>query len=309
MASAPQESLRHTHPRSHLTSHPPPPSSLLETGHDILFFWVARMVMMGLQLTGQVPFKQVGSHGFAGRGLVDECMWAGAGRVGCGWVEGVFWVRAASSPGPAGVMGPRRVVAVAGGAWRGPSQRPVARALGRPLCPPSCPPTLCGLWHLPGSCCCRQSGAADLARLTRRAASRTVWVGSGRGACPGRSEGVIRAAPAACGGMRVARQESKQQATPLTADAEVGRGKGKGLWGERALAANKRGGADASARPVPTQPITATATQPCNTSACSRHPGTAMDAQPNQVAKSCETHTAQTHNNDAKNEIGGGGHS
>ncbi len=35
------------------------PTSLLETGHDILFFWVARMVMMALQLTGKVPFKQV----------------------------------------------------------------------------------------------------------------------------------------------------------------------------------------------------------------------------------------------------------
>ncbi|KAG2489910.1 hypothetical protein HYH03_011547 [Edaphochlamys debaryana] len=38
------------------------PTSLLETGHDILFFWVARMVMMGFQLTGQVPFKQVYLH-------------------------------------------------------------------------------------------------------------------------------------------------------------------------------------------------------------------------------------------------------
>ena len=28
------------------------PGALLETGHDILFFWVARMVMMGLALTG-----------------------------------------------------------------------------------------------------------------------------------------------------------------------------------------------------------------------------------------------------------------
>jgi valyl-tRNA synthetase len=35
------------------------PGALLETGHDILFFWVARMVMMGLQLTDTVPFKQV----------------------------------------------------------------------------------------------------------------------------------------------------------------------------------------------------------------------------------------------------------
>ena len=35
------------------------PNSLLETGWDILFFWVARMVMMGMTLTGHVPFQQV----------------------------------------------------------------------------------------------------------------------------------------------------------------------------------------------------------------------------------------------------------
>ena len=29
------------------------PGALLETGHDILFFWVARMVMLGIKLTGQ----------------------------------------------------------------------------------------------------------------------------------------------------------------------------------------------------------------------------------------------------------------
>ncbi len=38
------------------------PGSLLETGHDILFFWVARMVMLGLELTGTLPFKQVYLH-------------------------------------------------------------------------------------------------------------------------------------------------------------------------------------------------------------------------------------------------------
>jgi valyl-tRNA synthetase len=38
------------------------PGAMLETGHDILFFWVARMVMMGLELTGQLPFKQVYLH-------------------------------------------------------------------------------------------------------------------------------------------------------------------------------------------------------------------------------------------------------
>jgi valyl-tRNA synthetase len=38
------------------------PTSLLETGWDILFFWVARMVMFSLKLTGQVPFKEVYCH-------------------------------------------------------------------------------------------------------------------------------------------------------------------------------------------------------------------------------------------------------
>jgi valyl-tRNA synthetase len=35
---------------------------LLETGWDILFFWVARMVMLGLRLTGKVPFNEVFCH-------------------------------------------------------------------------------------------------------------------------------------------------------------------------------------------------------------------------------------------------------
>ncbi|XP_075042837.1 valine--tRNA ligase, mitochondrial isoform X2 [Mixophyes fleayi] len=38
------------------------PNSLLETGSDLLFFWVARMVMLGEQLTGQLPFKEVLLH-------------------------------------------------------------------------------------------------------------------------------------------------------------------------------------------------------------------------------------------------------
>ncbi|MES1914276.1 MAG: hypothetical protein MHM6MM_006368, partial [Cercozoa sp. M6MM] len=38
------------------------PNTLLETGGDILFFWVARMVMMGIMLTEQLPFKQVFLH-------------------------------------------------------------------------------------------------------------------------------------------------------------------------------------------------------------------------------------------------------
>eukprot|EP00448_Togula_jolla_P021947 CAMPEP_0170575368 /NCGR_PEP_ID=MMETSP0224-20130122/3826_1 /TAXON_ID=285029 /ORGANISM="Togula jolla, Strain CCCM 725" /LENGTH=1232 /DNA_ID=CAMNT_0010898147 /DNA_START=1 /DNA_END=3699 /DNA_ORIENTATION=+ len=39
------------------------PGTMLETGYDILFFWVARMVMMGLTLTDRVPFKEVYLHG------------------------------------------------------------------------------------------------------------------------------------------------------------------------------------------------------------------------------------------------------
>jgi valyl-tRNA synthetase len=38
------------------------PTSLLETGHDILFFWVARMVMMSIGLTGKLPFHTVYLH-------------------------------------------------------------------------------------------------------------------------------------------------------------------------------------------------------------------------------------------------------
>ncbi|XP_014607810.1 PREDICTED: valine--tRNA ligase [Polistes canadensis] len=38
------------------------PGTLLETGHDILFFWVARMVFLGQKLLGQLPFKEVYLH-------------------------------------------------------------------------------------------------------------------------------------------------------------------------------------------------------------------------------------------------------
>ncbi|EJD51939.1 hypothetical protein AURDEDRAFT_111494 [Auricularia subglabra TFB-10046 SS5] len=38
------------------------PTSMLETGWDILTFWVARMVMLGIKLTGKIPFKEVLCH-------------------------------------------------------------------------------------------------------------------------------------------------------------------------------------------------------------------------------------------------------
>ncbi len=39
------------------------PTSVMETGYDILFFWVARMIMAGLEFTGKVPFHTVYLHG------------------------------------------------------------------------------------------------------------------------------------------------------------------------------------------------------------------------------------------------------
>jgi valyl-tRNA synthetase len=39
------------------------PTTVLETGYDIIFFWVARMIFTGLKFTGQAPFKYVYLHG------------------------------------------------------------------------------------------------------------------------------------------------------------------------------------------------------------------------------------------------------
>jgi valyl-tRNA synthetase len=44
------------------------PASDLETGYDILFFWIARMMMMGIHFMGQPPFKRILLHGL----VVDE---------------------------------------------------------------------------------------------------------------------------------------------------------------------------------------------------------------------------------------------
>ena len=39
------------------------PTSVMETGHDILFFWVARMIFLGIESMGEIPFRTVYLHG------------------------------------------------------------------------------------------------------------------------------------------------------------------------------------------------------------------------------------------------------
>jgi valyl-tRNA synthetase len=39
------------------------PTTVMETGYDILFFWVARMIMLGLECTGDIPFDTIYLHG------------------------------------------------------------------------------------------------------------------------------------------------------------------------------------------------------------------------------------------------------
>jgi valyl-tRNA synthetase len=48
------------------------PTSLLITGYDILFFWAARMIMMGIHFTGQVPFRAVYLHSLVRTGSGEK---------------------------------------------------------------------------------------------------------------------------------------------------------------------------------------------------------------------------------------------
>lgn len=57
----PFSSLHWPEPTQELTTFYP--TAVLVTGFDIIFFWVARMVMMGLKLMGDIPFQEVYIHG------------------------------------------------------------------------------------------------------------------------------------------------------------------------------------------------------------------------------------------------------
>src|SRR5213595_1874236 len=48
------------------------PTTLLITGYDILFFWAARMIMMGIHFTGQVPFRAVYLHSLVRTGSGEK---------------------------------------------------------------------------------------------------------------------------------------------------------------------------------------------------------------------------------------------
>jgi len=49
------------------------PTDVMETGHDILFFWVARMIMLGLYRTGKIPFRTVYLHGLVRARTARKC--------------------------------------------------------------------------------------------------------------------------------------------------------------------------------------------------------------------------------------------
>jgi valyl-tRNA synthetase len=63
------------------------PTTMMETGYDILFFWVARMIMFGLEFTGEIPFNQIYLHG-----LIRDEHGKKMGRTNNNVIDPLIWM-------------------------------------------------------------------------------------------------------------------------------------------------------------------------------------------------------------------------
>jgi valyl-tRNA synthetase len=63
------------------------PTTMMETGYDILFFWVARMIMFGLEFTGETPFRQIYLHG-----LIRDENGRKMGRTNNNVIDPLIWM-------------------------------------------------------------------------------------------------------------------------------------------------------------------------------------------------------------------------
>ena len=63
------------------------PTTMMETGYDILFFWVARMIMFALEFTGEVPFSQIYLHG-----LIRDQHGRKMGRTNNNVIDPLIWM-------------------------------------------------------------------------------------------------------------------------------------------------------------------------------------------------------------------------